>query len=228
VENLADLFEAARPKMIKKEEIDKIGDKKVYLVDGDYIRNYMDVNFTNFGHHWTFDFIPKNDLWIDRNSTHSERPFFIDHMIWERRLMKDYKVSYKKALEYADRKERDERGSSGGTHKNVLPKLSADVQKKYWKKVGDAKVYLVNGKKVREIYYIDFTGGGHGYVYGFIPKDEIWIEKEVHEEKEKKLDLLHEIAERDHMKGGMNYSKAHDLATKAENLERVAERKEEP
>jgi hypothetical protein len=222
MENLANVFEAVKPKMTKKKRIDKIGNKIVYLVDGDYIRDYIDIQFTNVGQHWRFNFIPPNEIWLDKNTNHSEWPFFIDHQIWERRMMKDYKMSYRKALEYADQRERDERHSAGGLAKDVKPRPNVDVDRKYWKKVGDAKVYLVSGKKVRQGYYLDFTGGGHGYVYGFIPKDEVWIEKEVKAEKEKSFDLIHEITERDQMKLGMGYNKAHDHASKVENLARHA------
>src|SRR5207253_2097692 len=38
------------------------------------------------------------------------------------------------------------------------------------------EVWLVDGSVVRGLYKTDYTEGGHGYVYRWVPKDEIWIE----------------------------------------------------
>ncbi len=70
------------------------------------------------------------------------------------------------------------------------------------------KVWIVKGENVRDLFFLDFTEGGHGYVYSFIPKDEIWIDDDV-EPDEIKFVLLHELHERNLMSKGMKYEPAH-------------------
>jgi hypothetical protein len=60
---------------------------------------------------------------------------------------------------------------------------------------GDVKVYLVNGQYIRDNIDIDFTQGGHGKVYKFIPENEIWIDRSLDTPEDKKATFLHELAE---------------------------------
>jgi hypothetical protein len=85
--------------------------------------------------------------------------------------------------------------------------------KKFWlKAIDDISVYFVDGNYVRNNIFVDFVEGGHGYVYGFIPKDEIWIE-ELLDREDEKHNLLHEMYELTLMKYvKMSYDKAHDKA----------------
>lgn len=77
-------------------------------------------------------------------------------------------------------------------------------------------VWLIDGKKVRDEYKTDFMEGGHGYVYKWIPDNEIWIEDGLNEH-EIPFIILHEFVERTFMKEkNMNYDKAHDIASKVE------------
>jgi SPP1 gp7 family putative phage head morphogenesis protein len=84
-------------------------------------------------------------------------------------------------------------------------------------------VRLVDGDEVRDKNFIDFTMGGHHYVYDFIPENEIWIEQDQVDE-----DILatecHEFAERLTMKYlGLDYDTAHtDFANKVEIAYRKA------
>ena len=48
--------------------------------------------------------------------------------------------------------------------------------KKYSKKI---KVYIVNGRLVRDYLFIDFTEGGHDFVYDFVPKNELWLDYDI-------------------------------------------------
>jgi hypothetical protein len=62
----------------------------------------------------------------------------------------------------------------------------------------------------------DYLEGGHGYVYKWVPLNEIWLE-DVVENSEKPLILLHEYTELMLMKyKGMDYDKAHSIASKVE------------
>jgi hypothetical protein len=85
------------------------------------------------------------------------------------------------------------------------------------------KIRLVDGTKVRNNLAVNFVFAGHDKAYGFIPKNEIWIEKSV-PKKERKFIAMHEINERNFMKHGFGYQKAHDMANKIENMQRKIER----
>jgi hypothetical protein len=81
----------------------------------------------------------------------------------------------------------------------------------------DFTIWLVDGKKVREHCNIDFTLGGHGYVYEFIPEDEIWIDDDTAEDEILYV-LMHEMHERSLMQEGTIYEDAHNQASAVELL----------
>jgi hypothetical protein len=84
------------------------------------------------------------------------------------------------------------------------------------KDVETLTVWLVDGEKVRNKYKTDFMEGGHGYVYKWIPDDEIWIEDGL-KNNEIPFIVLHEFVERTFMKKNkMKYDDAHDIASKVE------------
>jgi hypothetical protein len=60
---------------------------RVWLVDGRFIRTRIDEEFTNFGQHFRFRFIPRNEFWIDHLHAPGEEHFYIDHLLVENRLM---------------------------------------------------------------------------------------------------------------------------------------------
>ena len=90
--------------------------------------------------------------------------------------------------------------------------------------MGDkTRIYLVDGKAVRDLYNTDFSMGGHGYVYDFIPKEEIWIERMYSTNESKDIEL-HELFERDKMrKQHKSYEQAHTEATELESEMRSKE-----
>jgi len=88
--------------------------------------------------------------------------------------------------------------------------LPVEVRIKKLKEEGDIKIFLVDGDKVRNAIDIDFTMGGHGCRYIYIPLDEVWIDASNESEKEEVI--IHELTELGLMKQGINYNKAHDLA----------------
>lgn len=89
-----------------------------------------------------------------------------------------------------------------------------------WKHfLGDAcphglNIALVNGTHVRNTYDSDFSQGGNGYAYDFVPKDEIWIDEAI-DQIEWPFIAFHES---ELMKKGLSYDKAHDRAKYAEDL----------
>jgi hypothetical protein len=83
-------------------------------------------------------------------------------------------------------------------------------------------IFLVNGKKIRDVLDIEFTQGGHDCVYPYIPESEVWIDDDVID-AERKYVVLHELHERALMAKGMKYGRAHWLALKKEKAAREAD-----
>jgi hypothetical protein len=210
------MSESRKPPYIEK--IDEIGRLQVWRVDGAAIRGRIDEEFTNFGQHYRFPFIPENEFWIDHEKDPGETRFFIDHLLVEHRLMKEGK-SYDEAIAAADRVERTVRRRSGVarrlTAKGRLPE-GKDVHQRLWKKLENGvSVWIVNGELVRSVFDIDFTAGGHDYVYEFVPENEVWIDNDI-VENERGYVLLHELHERNRMATGWPYNKAHTESSRLE------------
>jgi hypothetical protein len=207
------------PKLPYLRKDEQRGDLQVWIVDGSYIRSHIDEEFTNFGQHYRYPYIPKNELWIDQQAGHDERPFFIEHLLAEYELMAKG-VPYEEALTEADRVERRERRRAGDLrrvthHGRELPDSRA-VRERLWKALENGlNVWIVNGRLVRSVFDIDFTAGGHDYVYEFVPQNEVWIDDAI-EEAERSFVLLHELHERNLMAKGMPYSNAHLEASRLE------------
>jgi hypothetical protein len=206
-----------KPPYLHKYE--QTGDFQVWIVDGGYIRGHMDEEFTNFGQHYRFAYIPPNELWLDDATESDEQQFFIDHLLVENRLMAKG-VSYEKALAAGDRAEQKERRRAGDVarlthHGQKLPD-GRDVHKRLWKKLENGvAVWIVSGRMVRSVFDIDFTEGGHDYVYEFVPEKEVWIDDDILE-PERPYVLVHELHERNRMATGWPYSKAHAESSRVE------------
>jgi len=81
------------------------------------------------------------------------------------------------------------------------------------------KVYCVDGPGVRNHGHIDFTEGGHGLVYDYVPKKEIYVEH-MADPEDGSMNALHEIIEYVLMKYKVipDYDKAHDATSTIEDL----------
>ncbi len=92
-----------------------------------------------------------------------------------------------------------------------------EIKKKFLCKLWDGtKVFVVEGKIIRDDYDNDFLLGRHGYVYKYIPKDEIWVEDEIIMDNEPEI-LAHELFEWYLMKyHDMKYKEAHKMASNFE------------
>ena len=204
------MTESLKPPYLERDETR--GDYQVWIVDGAYIRGHMDEEFTNFGQHYRYLYIPDKEFWIDKEAEHDERRFFIDHLLVEHDLMAKG-ASYSDAITQADQVERKERRRAIDFRKLArggegLPNGSM-VHESLWKKLENGiSVWIVNGRLVRSLFDIDFTAGGHDHVYEFVPTGEVWIDDAI-EEQERGFVLLHELHERNRMSAGMPYSQAH-------------------
>ena len=209
---------------IKKAYIKKFSEVsgfKVWIVNGKYIRSNLDEEFTNFGQHNQFSFIPKNEFWIDKERNPGEERYFIDTMLIMHRLILKG-MNYEAAAKIADRLERRERSKSKlmkkelkiKEHKgDIIKTIHKSLIKKYCN--NSLKVWVVKGELVRDLFFLDFTEGGHDKVYNFVPANEIWIDDDLSLE-ERKFVFLHEVHERNLMSRGMKYDPAHKSSSEIE------------
>ena len=223
-----------RNKIYIKKELEIAG-FTVWVVDGKYIRENLDEDFNNFGQHYRFKFIPKKELWIDKEHSggEGEKIFFINSMLTMDRFL-SAGISHKKASEIANVLEKEERAKSAYFKKyfksksvlksksNQIKKIHKRLLKKYT--YGKLNVWIVDGELVRGLYFVDFTQGGHYKVYKFIPENEVWIDDDV-SSKERKFVLLHEIHEMNLMKKGLKYDPAHQSSNAIEFYARSHRRK---
>jgi hypothetical protein len=190
----------------------------IWVVDGAYVRKNVNEEFSNFGHHFSIAQIPKNEIWLDREAHPDEQKFFIAHALTERGAMVDGK-DYDTARHLACEAEYKLRARSGDLRrvapKGCLPQAER-VHIRLRKKLLDGTaVWIVHGRLVRSVFDIEFTEGGHEYVYEFVPHGELWIDDDV-TEQEIGYVILHELHERNLMAKGMTYDDAHADSSKIE------------
>jgi len=205
-----------QPPYIKK--LRQRGQIAVWLVDGSLVRTEQDIDFNNFGQHTDFDFIPSSEFWIDHEKHPDEWPLFVEHMAAEHQALRRG-LSAEDAAEKGVLAERAARDKAGDL-KRLMPEGGLpDPQRVHlalWKKLENGvSVWMVDGRMVRSVFDLDFTMGGHDHVYEFVPPDEVWIDNDV-SDAERPYVLIHELYERNRMKDGWDYTKAHTAASKIE------------
>lgn len=90
----------------------------------------------------------------------------------------------------------------------------------------EIKIKLVNGEKIRK-KHIEFTMGGHGYVYDWVKENKIIIDNKM-SENDIICTILHELIERTLMKfKNYSYNKAHKIANIIEKTLRIIIEREE-
>ena len=210
-----------KTKKIYIKKLSEISGFKIWIVNGKYIRGNIDEEFTNFGQHYEFKFIPKNEFWIDKERNSGEEKYFIETMLAINRLMLKG-MNSKEAVKIAEKIEKRERSKSKLMKKelrikkingNVINAVYKNLIKKYSSK--KIKVWVVKGELVRDLFFLDFTEGGYDKVYSFIPENEIWIDDDL-SLSERKFVFLHELHERNLMSLGKRYDFAHKSSSKIE------------
>ncbi len=186
---------------------------KIKFVDGFKIRNTIDPDFCDIGDNFSFLWIPRGEIWVDANYS-SELKFNLKTRQLRDKLIKKEKMTFEEAKTAVRR---------------LYQKKGAIAKKiKLIKKLSGVKVWLVDGKQTRKDLDPFFVAGGHGYVYPYIPKNEIWIDNKI-EPKERKYIIIHEWREWQIMKNSKDknfyrkYANAHDFATA---FEKEARRKD--
>lgn len=194
-------------------QLESVGDCAVWEVDGEYIRNNLNREFTNFGHHYRFPFIPTLEFWIDKEYAPDELKYFIENLYTSWSLIRGG-ISYSEAMKRAETNEKRERLKDAFSERvrgGVCDIVGVVPKEVYIKKLDEYKgadVWVVDGKIVRDIYFLNFTEGGHHFVYDFIPQKEVWLDNDL-KPQERDFVLLHELHERYLMFTGLTYESAH-------------------
>src|SRR6266852_2179345 len=193
--------------------------RKIRYVDGFAVRNTLDPNFEASNHRTTSIDLPYPKFYIH------EGEYWIDYPL------KDETDFLLKVEDYYDNpniNEKIKKKRGAGDYidlqrdyikelclKGPVPNFVVKVEEK-----DGVKIVHVNGTIVRLYLDPEFVFGGHGYVYSYIPKDEVWVDVKM-DPRETKYVILHEVLERDLMKNGKTYDAANDYAIAAEKEQRV-------
>lgn len=82
-----------------------IGELDVRLVEGEEVRNTLDVDFVAGGHHGRYGFIPEGEIWIEEGMSAMDQLATLVHELYELELM-DEGMSYDEAHDKANGLER--------------------------------------------------------------------------------------------------------------------------
>jgi hypothetical protein len=92
-------------KAVHKELLETRGKLKVWLVNGELVRDLLYIDFGGGGHDKVYHFIPENEVWLDDDMDAKERKFILLHELHERALMAkgmDYPHAHNRATEAED------------------------------------------------------------------------------------------------------------------------------
>ncbi len=213
-----------QPKLHKRRILTHV-DYTVYAVNGLTVRNVAqpDEEFGNFATKDDFpNLIPPGEIWISQKIAEREGIFFIANALTQMHLQATGAApdqAYEDGLE-VERLLREKLNGiefrNGKPHKQVPKEIYLEEYLVLDDPQGPVHVWLVDGNLVRSYYKTDYTEGGHGYVYLWVPRPEIWIEDGV-DHREVPYILCHEYLERRLMRdAGMKYDPAHEVCSKVE------------
>jgi len=218
-------LEYVQGRKIHKKPFEKIGKYKVFTVDEEALRDTSQYaeEFNDYGIHAFFPkLIPQKEVWIGQQVKEGERFFLLHNALAQLKEIekgtgkdKAYNIGIKEEKKLREQKDHYKR-RPWTTDKPAPDKLYKEFYGGIPEKNDDIEVWSVKGRVVRDLWKVDFVLGGHGYVYGFVPNQEIWIEDGL-EEDEIPVLILHEYVERTVMKyKHISYDKAHTIAAKVE------------
>lgn len=96
-----------------KRQVGMVGDVKIFHVDGNYVRSDLEVEFCLGGHHYRWDFIPEDEIWIENLPSKFDMECNLLHETYERLQMKENGMGYEKAHSKASQKEKEFRQEYG-------------------------------------------------------------------------------------------------------------------
>lgn len=93
---------------LPKKQIGKYRGYKVYEVDGNYVRNNIDIDFVGGGNPARYQYVPEGELWIERLGDNEKTDVmgFIKHEYTECERMKKLGETYEEAHEVASEVEK--------------------------------------------------------------------------------------------------------------------------
>lgn len=182
---------------------------KIRLIDGFKIKNTLDPDFAVIEDNASKSYVPKNELWLEKSYAKEKDPIIKNHL-GDRRLKS--RLGQKKFNLFLKKRMRE-------AIKRTTPEEIAKMKLENLGKEYGMKIFLVDGKAVREKLDPDFVLGGHWLVYPYVPKNEIWIDN-VQDKRDAIFTFIHEVREAMLMKEGMRYDNAHDWALAAEKTAR--------
>lgn len=104
--DICDLFKINDDEILKL-SVGKIGDFNIFLVDGNIVKLKYEMDFVEAGNPFRYPkFIPKNEIWIDINLEPDDWIPNCLHEYIESILMRDRNLSYDKAHDIANIKEK--------------------------------------------------------------------------------------------------------------------------
>ncbi len=197
----------------------------VYTINAYAIRNAAepDEEFGNVATHEDFpDLIPRDEIWTVEATYAKEGRFFIANAVAELESLAkgESKSDAFDAGVAAERRLREEitgiKVRDGRPHGRVPPHLRVRLFCRLSDDIGSTDVWLVDGCLVRSTYKTDYTEGGHGYVYPWVPKGEIWVEQCIDREELPYI-IAHEYIEMRLMREKrLKYDRAHRICAEME------------
>lgn len=101
----------------------------IYLVDGDYIRDELDIDFSLGGHHLVYSCIPEDEIWVEILPNKKDILMTAIHEAYELSIMKLGKLDYNQAHEYSNLIEQLVRDKLKDLSNNGFEKLVFDKMK---------------------------------------------------------------------------------------------------
>lgn len=74
-------------KKVHSKLLGKAGKLSVWLINGRLVRSDFDINFTEGGHDRVYNYVPKNEVWLDDDIIPAERTYVLLHELFERLQM---------------------------------------------------------------------------------------------------------------------------------------------
>lgn len=211
------------PKLNKKRLLAH-ADFTVYTVNGLAVRNAsrVDEEFGNFATHDEFpDVIGRQEVWVSEKLAAREGVFFIANALTylSRLAAGAADTAYDDGLSVERVLRERVNGVSfqdGKPHRKVPAEIYLGEYATLPDPRGPVTVHLIDGNLARSYYKTDYTQGGHGFVYPWVPKPQIWVEGGV-DRRETHFIVCHEYLERRLMRDeGLDYGRAHGMASRLE------------
>jgi hypothetical protein len=212
-------------KKLNKTYVATFGGYEIHSVDSFGVRDIAenDEEFTNFAIHGDFpDLIPEREIWIEERLLDAEGVFYIANALMQlkaRERGEPEDSAYTSGLNLERILSRRLVGvtyRAGRPHKRVPERIYVKRELTLPDRKGPVDVWAIDGNLVRSFYKTDYTEGGHGYVYPWVPKGQIWIEKDL-DEPEIPFIVSHEYLELRLMRDeGMEYDPAHEICSEVE------------